>query len=96
MSPFKSRVSCTFSNWTLQSKLIFPDILCFYVSFAIRSCVYSNVYNGDHKLIVHVRRGTGVCCLVLYGRGIFQVLLGAQSLENFKIYQFSVCAFICS
>ena len=55
-------------------------------------CVVSNFYQGDHKLIVHVRSGTSIYCLILYDLGILQVLLGVQSLE--KLEYFSIL-FLC-
>ena len=55
----------------------------------------SDFYHGDHKVIVHVRRGTGFYHLILYDLGIFQVPLGVQSLkkiENLPI--FSLCLYL--
>ena len=49
----------------------------------------SNFYHVDHKFIVHVRRGMGICHLILYDPCIFQVPLDVQSLEkleNFLIF----------
>ena len=49
-------------------------------------------YHRDHEIILQVRRGTGIYLLILYGLGIFQVLLDAQSLKklenlpNFDLY----------
>ena len=54
----------------------------------------SKFYHGYHKLIVHVRRGTGFYRLILYDLGIFQVLLDVQSLEKLKklpILSFCFC-----
>ena len=52
--------------------------------FLIPTCgVVSNFNHGDHKLVVFVRRGMGICHLVLYDLGIFQGPLDVQSLENF-------------
>ena len=51
----------------------------------------SNFYHEDHKLIVHVRHGTGIYRLILFDLDIFQVLLGVQSLkklENLPIFGF--------
>ena len=42
-------------------------------------------YHGDHKLVVHVRRGKGICHLILYMFGIFRVPLDVQSLEKLEI-----------
>ena len=48
--------------------------------------VVSNFCLEDHKLKVCVHRGTDFDSLTCYNLGIFQVLLGAQSLYDFKIY----------
>ena len=44
----------------------------------------SNFYYGDHKSIVDVHRGTGICHLFFYDLGIFQVQLDLQSLEKLE------------
>ena len=52
-------------------------------------------YLGDHKVIVHVRRGMGICHLVLYDLGIFQVPLDVQSLEKLEnLPIFGSCLFL--
>ena len=52
-------------------------------------------YLGDHKLIVHVRHGMGICHLVLYDLGIFQVPLDVQSLEKLEnLPIFGSCFFL--
>ena len=78
-------------------------LICFVfcVSFAIRRCVLfqcvaSNFYHENHKLIVHVRCGAVVHCLILYDLGIFQVCLECKVWKNLKPYQFLEGAFICS
>ena len=53
-----------------------------------------NFYHEDHKLIVHVRHGMGICFPILYDLGIFQTPLDVQSqekLENLPI--FGLCVY---
>ena len=47
-------------------------------------CVVSSFYDGDRKLILHVRRGMEICRLVLYDLGFFHVRLDVQSLEKLE------------
>ena len=47
-------------------------------------CVVSNVYRVGHRLIVRVRRYTGIFRLVLYVLGVFQVVIDVQSLKKLE------------
>ena len=47
-------------------------------------CVVSNVYHVGHRLIVRVRRYTGIFRLVLYVLGVFQVVIDVQSLKKLE------------
>ena len=47
-------------------------------------CVVSNVYRVCHRLIVRVRRYMGICHLVLYVLGVFQVVIDVQSLKKLE------------
>ena len=47
-------------------------------------CVVSNVYRVSHRLIVRVRRYTGIFRLVLYVLGVFQVVIDVQSLKKLE------------
>ena len=85
-----------FSN----QKTLFLDILCFWVSFANIGVFFPmcgmNFYDKDHKLIVHVRPGTGVYRLILNDLGTFKVLLGVQSLEKLEncLTIFGLCLYL--
>ena len=58
-------------------------------------CGLSNFYYGDHKLTVHVHRGTGICHLILYDLGIFKVPLDVQSLEKLEnLPVFGLCFYL--
>ena len=48
-------------------------------------CVVSNVYRVGHRLIIRVRRYTGIFRLVLYVLGVFQVVIDVQSLKKLEI-----------
>ena len=89
MSSLKSRDNSIFSSWIFQSKNIISCILCFLCQLYILKgcyfqCVVSNFYRTDHILIFHVRRGMGICHLILYDPCICQAPLGVQSLEKLE------------
>ena len=57
-------------------------------------CVTFNFYRVGHTLIVRVRRGTDIYCLILYDIGIFHVLLDVQSLEKLEnLTIFDLCLY---
>ena len=63
--------------------LYFLCLLCSLMGH-LYQCVVSNVYRVGHRLIVRVRRYTGIFRLVLYVLGVFQVVIDVQSLKKLE------------
>ena len=96
---FLDKVLCRLLNFVLiilflvgfsNQKTLFLDILCFLSllynkKVCLLQCVVSNFYHRFHKLIVHVRRGTGIYRPFLYDLGVFHCLEKLESLTIFGL-----------